>query len=157
MSFFSDAGSRGCVLGHALLIEEYEDCNAGAHTAAIAWSASRSLIPHSAMHPWFRSDAGHFYGNLIVGWLGWLRSAEVRDFARFLYESCEHSGYFSHRWGDQPVWPKLLGMFFDVPSLRNDKRICDWTYVRKQHFFDHQEKEGQSDRQKAAQQSGSTY
>jgi hypothetical protein len=71
---------------------------------------------------------------MVLGWLGWFRSVENRHFAKFLFESKEWSGYWRQRWGDQPIWPRMLCMWFEFDSIENEKRVCDFTGWRDTYF-----------------------
>jgi len=132
---FAWAGSRGCVFGHSVL-HPGDSCNAGSHDAALMWARTYGVRARSADYPWMQTNSPMPYGNLVFIATSLLRSVEVRHMCQFLYESPRWSGYFRSRWGDQAVWPQILGTFLDIPDIRSDTLVCDLTAWRKQ-YFDH--------------------
>jgi hypothetical protein len=123
------------VWGHSKLWPHLEDCNYGGYPAIRAWGDTYGMRARSESYGWMQASSPFFYGNLVFGSLRWLRSVEVRHVTQFLFESLEWSGYFRNRWGDQAVWPQLVGFFYDVPDLANSSLICDLTEWRSVHFW----------------------
>ena len=82
------------------------------------------------------------YGNLIGGWLGFLRSPENLSLLRHLHDSPRYSGYYQHRWTDQPAYAVMLGMWYDISDeeARGEVRtpyICDYIGWRYDQVFNH--------------------
>jgi hypothetical protein len=82
------------------------------------------------------------YGNLVAGWLGFLRSPENLSLLRHLQDSSRYPGYWQHRWGDQPGYALMLGMWYNISDdeARGQVRtqhICDLIQWRYDSVFDH--------------------
>ena len=65
---------------------------------------------------------------MLIVWLGWLRSVELAHWSKFLYEyesaptpasdaAGPQGGFFKTGWPEAAIWPKLLCMHFDLPTL----------------------------------------
>ena len=105
---------RGCMWMHSNKGGP-EDCGIDAYDAAHTWATERNVIPQSEGQIFMHVEQyGNFAGNFLGGWLGWLTSEENLDFAKFLYEDARYPGYFQRRWGDQPPYVVMLGMFHNL-------------------------------------------
>ena len=112
-SIFQSMHEQGCMWMHSQYSSRKEDCGLDGPEAVEAWAAEHQTVPASFGRKWWKS-LDYFYGNFVGGWLGWVRSVENRQLATYLYENERHPGYFQHRWGDQPPFAKMLGMWFDI-------------------------------------------
>ena len=116
VSLFQAMEAQQCVWMHSQYNSGSEDCELEGSQAVDDWAnRTHHTTAASAGHSWWGS-LHYFYGNFIGGWLGWLRSAENEQLATFLYEDRTRPGYFSHRWGDQPTFAKMVGMWFNLSN-----------------------------------------
>ena len=138
MSPFGVMASRQCLWMHSNKGGP-EDCARDAYEAAMLWASRRRVIPRSEGRDFMHVDTyGNFAGNFLGGWMGWLGSQENLDFAHFLYHNQEFPGYFQRRWGDQPAWSLMLGMFHNLTENeflgRNGTTVCDLESWRGVYF-----------------------
>ena len=109
-SLFQSMQQQGCVFMHTFYNGYGSDCGLDAPEVVEDWAnRTYGIRPASYGNRWWKGT-DYFYGNLLGGWLGWMRSEENRQLADFMYEDPTTPGYFKHRWGDQPPYPKSLGM-----------------------------------------------
>ncbi len=132
-SLFHSMHEQTCVWMHSQYSSRKEDCGIDGPEAVEAWASEHSTTPASAPYKWWKS-LDYFYGNFVGGWLGWVRSLENRQLATYLYENERHPGYFQHRWGDQPPFAKMLGMWFPIAddAVHGKNRTSEKQPVRSQ-------------------------
>ena len=113
-SLFQSMREQQCVFMHSEYNGYGTDCGEDAPKVYELYASTRfGTSPPSKGTTWWASN-DYFYGNLLGGWLGWMHSEENRQLAEFVYEDPTVPGYFPHRWGDQPPYHKMLGMWFHV-------------------------------------------
>lgn len=131
-SLFAEMSTRHCVFGHSNIVYAFANCQAGTNAALQTFAQQRQITPMSSAYAWCWNEELYFHSNFVVGWLGYLLSAENLQFMEYLYH--HHTGYFQHRWTDQAVWPKSLCLFFNISNVEQDKQICDFSHWRHKIF-----------------------
>ena len=145
-SLFQSMADQHCIWMHSKVIQDdREDCSKDGPEAVEAWAAEHQTKPASLGTKWWKSYH-YYYGNFQGGWLGWFRSVENKQLATWLYENERHPGYFQHRWGDQPPFIKMVGMWFSLTeeSVLGEPRttaekpvssaICNFEQLRNTQF-----------------------
>ena len=146
MSPFLVMQQHQCVWLHSKFIDysvfHDEDCAKGAYEAAMAWAESTGHVAISKDTQFFHHQNGYYYGNFIGGWLGYLRAPQNLHLMHYLENSPQHPGYFRHRWGDQPPYSSMLGMWYNLSDeeatgVHETQAVCDLTSWRTTLVFEH--------------------
>ena len=121
---------EGCVWLHTQFVKGLEDCTLNADHAALEWAKLTGHQPASGSSEFFHLTSGYYYGNLVGGWMGYLRAPENLDLMFYLENNKRYPGYYKHRWGDQPAYSIMLGMWYNITDEQASGRasvqaICD--------------------------------
>lgn len=137
-----DMSTRNCMVEHSS-IRHSTDCEEGNLKALLHGTQNLGLdAPKSVGYDWCNQNGKGtkssliFYGNFLIFSTKLLLHSDVAKIRRYMYE--EHAdGYFTHRWGDQAPFVMYVCQALDIPDLRNDPQICDYSVLRESIFSHH--------------------
>jgi len=134
-----DMSSRNCLIGHSS-IHGSGDCEDGNLKALLQGSKELELdAPKSSGYNWCnRNGDGSegsliFYGNFLVFSTKILLHPDVVKIRQYMYEKYA-DGYFAHRWGDEAPFVMYVCQALDIPDLKDDPQICDYSGLRNSVF-----------------------
>jgi hypothetical protein len=114
---------RGCSVAHVGVLD-HESCNVGAREAVVRFGELTGRPPASLTHGWFQKG-DFFRGEFNAGLSHIIRSPGNTILHTWLYECNE--GFFRTRWGDQAVYALFFGYWRDIPDVRNNSEVCDFS------------------------------
>ncbi|RNF11574.1 uncharacterized protein Tco025E_06642 [Trypanosoma conorhini] len=101
--------SSGRLLGHTGYTYNGHGCSDELQKAIGEFLAGYGAQAVSAGQGWWLSDDRTYYTNFVVGSVNFFLQPEVRELTAHLNEY--RDGFFKHRWTDQSLLHKLLGVF----------------------------------------------
>jgi len=137
-----DMAKRGCTMMHSA-IEGSNDCEDGALEAVLAFSEDNEVAPpKSANYSWCNENGEgkkasvYIFGNFMGYSTKFLLDPHIQALSEYMYEYWE-DGYLAHRWGDQAPFVMYVCYLLDIPDLRNDAQVCDYSEYRNKVFYHH--------------------
>jgi hypothetical protein len=137
-----DMSSRNCLIGHTS-IQGSGSCEDGNLKALLQGTKVLGFdAPKSVGYNWCNENGDGnkgsliFYGNFLVFSTKVLLHPDVVKMRQYMYEEYT-DGYFTHRWGDQAPSIMYICQALDIPDLRNDTQICDYSRLRDSTFTHH--------------------
>ena len=130
---------QGCVWLHTQFVRGLEDCTINADHAALEWAKLTGHQPASGSTEFFHLTSDYYYGNFVGGWMGYLRAPENLELMHHLENNKRYPGYYKHRWGDQPAYSLILGMWYNITDKQASgnasvQAICDLSRWRDSVF-----------------------
>lgn len=137
-----DMQKRSCLIGHTAIVTS-SDCERDSVRALISATAHLHLSQSKSInYGWCNrnnaSDQMHeiFYGNFIAFSTTLLLHPDIQVLSQYLFDDWQN-GYFGSRWGDQAPFILYTCHLLDIPNLRNDTQVCDYSEYRNSIFVHH--------------------
>lgn len=134
-----DMSSRNCLVGHTS-IHNSGDCEVGNLKALLQGSKEMELdAPKSSGYNWCNKNGDGsegsliFYSNFLVFSTKILLHPDVVKIRQYMYEEYT-DGYFTRRWTDQAPFVMYVCQALDIPDLKDDPQICDYSGLRNSVF-----------------------
>jgi len=127
---------RECAFLHTRIWpgNSHHSCQENAYESMVEFSKLSGRQALSVDYEWCK-NTDYFYGNLVGLSTTFFFSPAMKLFSKWLYECTRDNGYFRHRWGDQASYPIFLCQWLDIPDIRNNEQICDFSSWRGTVFF----------------------
>lgn len=137
-----DMNTRNCLVGHTSILGS-GNCEEGNVKALLQGANYLGLhAPKSVGYDWCNQNGeGNkgsviFYGNFLVFSMKIILHPDVVKLRQYMYEEFT-DGYFTHRWGDQAPFVMYICQALDLPDLKDDPQICDYSGLRGSIFTHH--------------------
>ncbi|KAH9589392.1 Glycosyl transferase [Trypanosoma melophagium] len=101
--------SEGRLLGHTGYTYNGRGCSDELQDAINKYLAINNIQAKSAGKDWWLSDDRTYYTNFVVGSVNFFLQPQVRSLTAYLNEY--PNGFFKHRWTDQSLLHKVMGVF----------------------------------------------
>ncbi|RNE99280.1 hypothetical protein TraAM80_08278 [Trypanosoma rangeli] len=101
--------SSGRLLGHTGYTYNGHGCSDELQDAIWKFLRSHNTQAVSASQDWWLSDDRTYYTNFVVGSVNFFLQPAVRELTAYLNEY--RDGFFKHRWTDQSLLHKVMGVF----------------------------------------------
>ncbi|ORC92534.1 putative glycosyltransferase family 15 [Trypanosoma theileri] len=101
--------SKGRLLGHTGYTYNGRGCSDELQDAINKFLTKHNMQGVSAGKDWWLSDDRTYYTNFVVGSVNFFLHPQVRSLTAYLNEY--YNGFFKHRWTDQSLLHKVMGVF----------------------------------------------
>jgi hypothetical protein len=134
-----DLSTRGCLIGHSAITGS-NDCEDNNLSALLAATRALGLNPPKSLgYSWCNENNAErkgsvvLYGNFAAFSTKLILHDDILQISEYMYEEYE-KGYFVYRWGDQGPFIMYACHMLDLPDLRNNAQVCDYSKLRNSVF-----------------------
>ncbi|KEG10210.1 hypothetical protein DQ04_04041020 [Trypanosoma grayi] len=117
--------SNGRLLGHTGYTYNGRGCSDELQEAIQTFLVSNGMRAVSEGQDWWLSDDRTYYTNFVVGSVNFFLDPKVRSLTAYLNEY--PNGFFKHRWTDQSLLHKVMGVFC---GANESDFSLDWGHLR---------------------------